>query len=836
MYKVGDIIESYWLLSECGSGAYGTVFKAENSVTGKLCALKVFYTHDRHYDRELKGLINYQHHCRHRNLMPVHHVGQLGDCIYYTMDLADNLLSGDDYLPDTLANRLNRNGRFQPNVVLKMTNEILDGLEALHSNGLIHRDIKPDNILWVNGEAVLADIGLVSLGGPTTLTGTPGFISPAVISGERQADIQNDLYALGKVVYCALTGSDVRKFPDFPQSQTLTEAGRLVHTYTVVCEKASLVKSVPDFRRYLQADKAPAKYRRSILWRVFPPLVIVLMLLLLFIWKFLDKPRVITTTEEVSQPEEQITDNWTPHNGQYYLKLYKKLAKQYASALDMKELELRAEALKHEAASAIRFNPFYSPTEQELEEAEKLLKSNDWTPVVSMSIKRSPEEQKMQNKINAEMKQQEIRTKAKKLGRQKKIDLYIQAHPQYPFIHYLQQQNKINTTVQELLQFAEQNKSREINLDEQYRKLETLWKEQKSLENVVAKLLAAENQSDKTRLAGQYDCIRIWRKYTDKYQAIPKVTSERWRIRETIKHFLPESLKENIPDPMYIGPIGKELTDHDIDVIRRHFKKNGYSLQPVLEYIEVCKAYTKKHKLLLIYCNQVNTHMVKNLEELSDGLYELAQRQTRLESEILNSDFARRLPDPNAGYAKPKDHQKYQEKYKAALHEYAKPPIITPNRQAIMRAAQQIGFSWESRKYEIEQSPISDEIRKEALNYLNSNPDIPRPENLNNFARQYFLEKEEKAFYQNHKYYPVTQYSKLCDEENSISFTFEGSPDLRKKYTVEQLETQYQKLLLLLKEQKALEPQVLNVFDDLLPPIMVWDREQGKTVRVKREY
>ena len=216
--EVGTQLGPYRLTAECGSGAYGRVFVAENTLTGQLVALKVISGGGRRLERELQGLIRYRS-CNHPNLLTVHHIDRLDDgSIYYTMDLADNLAdSPDEYLPDTLAKRLEQRGPLSAECVRKLAEELLDGLEALHRLGLVHRDVKPDNILWIGGRAVLSDIGLVTEADAVSFAGTPGFLSPELSTGKRNATSRDDFYALGKTLYCALTGEAVGSYPSFPK-------------------------------------------------------------------------------------------------------------------------------------------------------------------------------------------------------------------------------------------------------------------------------------------------------------------------------------------------------------------------------------------------------------------------------------------------------------------------------------------------------------------------------------------------------------------------------------------------------------------------------------------
>ena len=85
---------------------------------------------------------------------------------------------------------------------------LAEALGALHAHGLSHRDIKPDNIIFVGGEPKLADIGLVAAHGQRSFVGTEGYVPP-----EGPGGVSADLYSLGKVLYEASMGKDRLDFP-----------------------------------------------------------------------------------------------------------------------------------------------------------------------------------------------------------------------------------------------------------------------------------------------------------------------------------------------------------------------------------------------------------------------------------------------------------------------------------------------------------------------------------------------------------------------------------------------------------------------------------------------
>ena len=207
-YKSGDSLCGCTLKQKCGAGAYGEVWLAEDAI-GTRVALKIINNRGSYSERELAGLKNYKD-CNHPNLLKIRYVEVTDEHICCIMDAADDLSRGKGkYTPDTLANRLSKFGRMDGKEITAMLDGLLAGLEELHRHGLVHRDIKPDNILWVNARPTLADAGLVAQEGKGSLVGTPGFMSPKLMSGKGPADASDDFYALGKVIYCALTGLPV---------------------------------------------------------------------------------------------------------------------------------------------------------------------------------------------------------------------------------------------------------------------------------------------------------------------------------------------------------------------------------------------------------------------------------------------------------------------------------------------------------------------------------------------------------------------------------------------------------------------------------------------------
>jgi serine/threonine protein kinase len=215
---VGQIVPDYELLRRIGGGAYGEVWLARSKATGVLRAAKIVWRHtfedERPFQREFEGIQRFERVSReHPSQLSLFHIGRndAEGYFYYVMELADDAATAADYVPRTLRADLNK-GRLPAAQALEVALALTEALGHLHQNGLVHRDVKPSNVIFVNGRPKLADIGLVTDASDTrSIVGTEGYL-PREGPGTPQADI----FALGKVLYEAVTDLDRREFPKLP--------------------------------------------------------------------------------------------------------------------------------------------------------------------------------------------------------------------------------------------------------------------------------------------------------------------------------------------------------------------------------------------------------------------------------------------------------------------------------------------------------------------------------------------------------------------------------------------------------------------------------------------
>ena len=219
-----------------GEGGFGKVWLARNAI-GQWQALKAVYqakfgNNTVPYEAEFKGLQKYKPVSeKHPGLLRIDLVSRKKEAgyFYYVMELGDSQTQGweqdpSTYKPNDLESvRKQADGNRLPFAECVRIGTILaDALDFLHREGLTHRDVKPSNVIFVNGRPKLADVGLVTDIRPPELVhtwvGTAGYMPPPP---EPPGTAQADIYALGMVLYVISTGRDPDLFPAL--STTLME-------------------------------------------------------------------------------------------------------------------------------------------------------------------------------------------------------------------------------------------------------------------------------------------------------------------------------------------------------------------------------------------------------------------------------------------------------------------------------------------------------------------------------------------------------------------------------------------------------------------------------------
>lgn len=244
----------YNIKEKIGRGAMGDVFLAEDIVLKRQVALKMLRLSESIVEEARKEAVSRflreaQAAARltHNNIVIIYDVGEIDSKNYISME----------YIRGETLNSLLSKGHLSVNMAVNIMVQVLDALDYAHANGVVHRDIKPDNIFFLSkGVVKVTDFGIarltddISMTMPGTIIGTPGYMSPEQVKGE-DVDSRSDIFSAGLVLYELLTG--VRAF----SGESITSV-----MYKIVNEDPKpLLQLNPDAPIWLEAviRKATAK-------------------------------------------------------------------------------------------------------------------------------------------------------------------------------------------------------------------------------------------------------------------------------------------------------------------------------------------------------------------------------------------------------------------------------------------------------------------------------------------------------------------------------------------------------------------------------------------------
>src|SRR5712692_5626347 len=200
---------AYRIERELGGGGMSRVFLAQERDLGRRVVVKVLPpemaagVNAARFRREIQLAASLQH----PHIVPLLAAGQADDLVYYTMPLIDG---------ESLRAKLGREGELPIPETVRLLRDVVDGLAYAHAHGVVHRDIKPDNVLVANHHAVVTDFGVAKAlsesTGQSSLTsagvalGTPAYMAPEQAAADPHIDHRCDIYAVGALGYEMLTG------------------------------------------------------------------------------------------------------------------------------------------------------------------------------------------------------------------------------------------------------------------------------------------------------------------------------------------------------------------------------------------------------------------------------------------------------------------------------------------------------------------------------------------------------------------------------------------------------------------------------------------------------
>jgi serine/threonine-protein kinase len=230
--------DRYSLQRELGRGGMATVYLAHDAQQRDPVAIKVMHSNladaldGKRFRREMAVAAS----LAHPLIVPLRDSGSAGGVLYYIMPYVEG---------ESLYDRLQRERRLRLEDALQITHDVASALGYAHSRGVLHRDVKPENILLAGGHALIADFGLARAIGAAdyakltetgVIVGTLYYMSPEQLREDRDLDQRSDIYSLGCLLYEMLSGG-----PPYT-GRSLTEVASRI-----------LRASVPSVRR-LRAD------------------------------------------------------------------------------------------------------------------------------------------------------------------------------------------------------------------------------------------------------------------------------------------------------------------------------------------------------------------------------------------------------------------------------------------------------------------------------------------------------------------------------------------------------------------------------------------------------
>ncbi|MBS0196892.1 MAG: serine/threonine protein kinase [Planctomycetes bacterium] len=208
--KSGQKIPGYKILSKLGAGAMATVFKAKQISLDRVVAIKVLprkFTNNPQFIERFYAEGRAAAQLNHPNIVQAYDVGKAGDYHFFVMECVEG---------STVYDEIIKNKRYNEAEAIDITIQVAEALLHAHERGLIHRDVKPKNIMITkSGVAKLADMGLARAISDKEAAeaeqgkafGTPYYISPEQIRGEMNITPAADIYSLGATLYHMVTGA-----------------------------------------------------------------------------------------------------------------------------------------------------------------------------------------------------------------------------------------------------------------------------------------------------------------------------------------------------------------------------------------------------------------------------------------------------------------------------------------------------------------------------------------------------------------------------------------------------------------------------------------------------
>ncbi len=202
-------IPGYQVIGKIGKGSMGVVYKAKQMSVDRVVAIKILLdslAQNREFIKRFEREAKIAARLSHNNIVNAIDAGEVDGHYFFVMEYVEG---------ETIKDRLDKNKTFDEKECLRIITAVAEALKHAHSRGLIHRDVKPENIILTHdGNVKLADLGLAritddekwGLSEAGMAIGTPYYISPEQVRGQTNIDIRADIYSLGATLYHMVTG------------------------------------------------------------------------------------------------------------------------------------------------------------------------------------------------------------------------------------------------------------------------------------------------------------------------------------------------------------------------------------------------------------------------------------------------------------------------------------------------------------------------------------------------------------------------------------------------------------------------------------------------------
>lgn len=259
---IGCTLGNFQIMEELGKGSVGRVYRARLISENETVALKIVHRELVAQPKVMKMFVREARAGRgveHPHVVSIYDVGNLYKIFYLAMEYVDG---------EALIKQLNREGPMSGERMAQIGVQVSSGLSYLHSRGIIHRDVKPENILIsTTGSVKLADLGLAkNVGGSSSgsstiggkMLGTPSYMSPEQITDARKVDFRTDVYSAGATLYRMVTGQ-----PPFPPGAPLEVARRVLTEEPERADKINLTldSSIGDVIAKAMSKDANQRYQ-----------------------------------------------------------------------------------------------------------------------------------------------------------------------------------------------------------------------------------------------------------------------------------------------------------------------------------------------------------------------------------------------------------------------------------------------------------------------------------------------------------------------------------------------------------------------------------------------